>query len=64
MYIIRVNSEWDLGIPEFYESESLAEMHVRSAISTMEDDLEMDYDECIDDGLINYEAVEVVMEPE
>lgn len=64
MHVIKVVSEWDLGIPELYEDKALAEMYVRSAIISMEDDLEMTYEECIDENCITYEAVEVVTWPE
>lgn len=64
MDIVRVISEWDLGIPELYQHKSLAEIYVRGAISYMEEDLDMTYEECISEGCISYECVEVVMEPE
>lgn len=64
MYVFKVNSEWDLGIPELFESEDLAREYVEAALPEvdLEDGLEYYEDEC----LISFEAVKVcgVYEPD
>lgn len=59
MNLVRVHSEWDLGIAELYGSVELARNAVRDALPEvgLDDSLE-EYEE---DNLIGYETVFVVM---
>lgn len=58
MYIVKVHSEWNLGIPELFTEKSLAQIYVRSALSYL--DIEESLEDLEKEGLISYEIVRVV----
>lgn len=58
--MIRLYSEWDLGVPEFYANIDLAYETVKEAVPAV--CIEDDIDELMKEGLIQFEIVDVVGE--
>lgn len=56
--MIRLYSEWDLGVAEFYANIDLAYETVREVLPVV--GIEDDIDELMEEGLIQFEMVDVV----
>ena len=54
--MVKINSEWDLGIEEYYESEELAKKALREE-KWLEDEIGMTFDKMENENLITYEEV-------